>query len=355
MSEQVAIVTPQPETSRQGAARLAFAAAMILLALWTFAEYLPALGWAGVIAIATWPFYKRLRARAGHAALAHALPALFALAVGLVFLAPVVGAGWFLGRESQAAVHWLDEARKNGVPVPDGLDHLKYVGQQVANWWRDNLADPRSASNLIKGIDKAPMIAASEHIGAAAGRRLVVFLFTILALFFMYRDGDSLAAKLGRLSERAIGPRGLEIGARIVNSVHGTVDGLVLVGLGEGLLLTIAYYFAGVPQLLLMGVATCIGCIVPFGAFAMFSIAALLLVYKGAIFGAVFIFVFGLAVLTVADHVVRPYVIGNATRLPFLFVLVGILGGVEAFGMLGLFLGPAIMAILVDLWREATD
>ena len=62
----------------------------------------------------------------------------------------------------------------------------------------------------------------------------------------------------------------------------------------------------------------------------------------------------GLAVLTVADHVVRPYVIGNATRLPFLFVLVGILGGVEAFGMLGLFLGPAIMAILVDLWREAT-
>ena len=104
-----------------------------------------------------------------------------------------------------------------------------------------------------------------------------------------------------------------------------------------------------------MSVATAIGCIVPFGAFVMFSIAALLLVYKGSIVGAVVIFVLGLAVLTVADHVVRPYVIGNATRLPFLFVLVGILGGVEAFGMLGLFLGPAIMAILVDLWREATE
>jgi predicted PurR-regulated permease PerM len=79
-----------------------------------------------------------------------------------------------------------------------------------------------------------------------------------------------------------------------------------------------------------------------------------LLIAKGAAAAAVVVFVAGLAVLTVADHVVRPFIIGNATRLPFLFVLVGILGGVEAFGMLGLFLGPAIMAILVDLWREAT-
>jgi predicted PurR-regulated permease PerM len=355
MSEEVVTLAREPETSRQGAARLAFAAAMILLALWTFAAYLPALGWAGVIAIATWPFYRRLRAKAGDGRLAHALPALFALAIGLVFLAPVVGAGWFLGREAQAAVHWLDEVRKYGVPVPAGLENLKYAGPTAANWWRQNLTDPHSASQLFRGLNKTPLITMSEHFGAAAGRRIIVFLFTILALFFMYRDGDSLAAKLARLSERAFGPRGREIGARIVNSVHGTVDGLVLVGLGEGLVLTIAYYFLGVPQLLLMGVATCIGCIVPFGAFVMFSLAAVLLVYKGAILAAVIIFVLGLAVLTAADHVVRPYVIGNATRLPFLFVLVGILGGVEAFNMLGLFLGPAIMAILVDLWREATD
>ena len=357
MSEEFVIVTPEPapETSRQVAARLVFAGAMLALALWTFAEYLPAFGWAGVIAIATWPFYRRMRDRLGDSALAHALPALFALAIGLVFVAPIVGAGWFAGHEAQAAVRWLDEARKNGVAPPQGLDKLKYFGPSLANWWRDNLASPESATDLIKRVDKRPLIAVSEHIGVAAARRLVVFLFTILALFFAYRDGDGLAVSLGRLSERAFGPRGRAIGERIVHSVRGTVDGLVLVGLGEGLVLTIAYYFAGVPQLLLIGVATAIGCIIPFGAFAMFSIAALLLVYKGALLAAAIIFVFGLAVLALADHVVRPYVIGNATRLPFLFVLIGILGGVEAFGMLGLFLGPVIMAILIDLWREATS
>ncbi len=355
MPDEAAPLTPASETSRQAAARLAFGVALVLLALWTFAEYLPALGWAGVIAIATWPFYLRLRARFDGKGLAHALPALFAVFIGLVFLAPVAGAGWFLGVEAKAAALWLDEARKNGVAPPEGIDKLKYVGPSLLAWWRENLADPQSAANLIKGFDKKPLIAMSEHIGAAAARRLVVFLFTILALFFMYRDGDKLAASLGRLSERAFGPRGREISERIVVSVHGTVDGLVLVGLGEGLVLTIAYYFAGVPQVLLMGVATAIGCIIPFGAFVMFSIASLLLIYKGALFAALFIFALGLVVLTIADHVVRPYVIGNATRLPFLFVLVGILGGVEAFGMLGLFLGPAIMAILVDMWREATN
>jgi predicted PurR-regulated permease PerM len=126
------------------------------------------------------------------------------------------------------------------------------------------------------------------------------------------------------------------------------------VGLGEGLILTVVYYFAGVPQALLLGVATAIGAIIPFGAFVMFSIAAVLLIAKGAAVSAGIVFAAGLVVLALADHLVRPYIIGNATRLPFLFVLVGILGGVEAFGILGLFLGPAIMTILVDLWREAT-
>lgn len=342
---------PEPSSARQSNARLAFGAAVVALAIWTFAEYLPALGWAGVIAIATWPFYHRVRAKFGRGA---TLPIVFALGVGLIFLAPVVGLGWFVEREGAAAALWIEGARKTGVPLPEGVENLKYVGPSVAAWWRDNLADPQNANNLVRGFDKAPLIAMSRHVGLAAGRRALVFVFTILALFFMYRDGDGLALSLGRLSERAFGPRGREIGGRIVNSVRGTVDGLVLVGLGEGLLLTVVYYFAGVPQALLLGVATAIAAIIPFGAFMMFSIAAILLIAKGASGAAALVFVAGLVVLTVADHVVRPFIIGNATRLPFLFVLVGILGGVEAFGMLGLFLGPAIMTILVDLWREVT-
>ena len=156
MPEEVVIrsASPRPSRRRPGAPRgwLASAPPWSLLALWTFAEYLPALGWAGVIAIATWPFYLRCARARPRRARAHALPALFAIAIGLVFLAPVVGAGWFVGREAQAAVHWLDEARKHGVAPPEGLEHLKYVGPAIADWWRENLADPAKRRRAGEGL-----------------------------------------------------------------------------------------------------------------------------------------------------------------------------------------------------------
>jgi predicted PurR-regulated permease PerM len=93
---------------------------------------------------------------------------------------------------------------------------------------------------------------------------------------------------------------------------------------------------------------------IPFGAPVVFGAAALLLLAQGKMLAAAILFVFGMAVGFIADHAIRPALIGGATRLPFLWVLLGILGGVETFGLLGLFLGPAIMAALSLLWREWT-
>jgi predicted PurR-regulated permease PerM len=138
----------------------------------------------------------------------------------------------------------------------------------------------------------------------------------------------------------------------MIASVHGTVDGLVLVGLAEGFLMGIAYVLAGVPHATLFGLFTAIAAMVPFGAPLVFGIAALILLTQGSVVWAIAIGVTGMVVTFAADHFVRPTLIGNATRLPFLWVLLGILGGVETWGLLGLFLGPAIMAALSLLWRE---
>ena len=112
---------------------------------------------------------------------------------------------------------------------------------------------------------------------------------------------------------------------------------------------------AGVPHPTLFGALTAIAAMVPFGAFLAFGVAALLLLAQGSTTAAIVVFVFGMVVAFVADHAVRPALIGGTTRLPFLWVLLGILGGVETWGLLGLFLGPAIMAALILLWREWTE
>jgi predicted PurR-regulated permease PerM len=119
--------------------------------------------------------------------------------------------------------------------------------------------------------------------------------------------------------------------------------------------MTIVYLLLGVPHPLLLGAVTAVAAMIPFGAAVLFGIAALLLLAQGAVGGAIAVVVAGLLVVAIADHFIRPVLIGSATRLPFLWVLIGILGGVETLGLLGLFVGPATMAILIMLWREFID
>jgi predicted PurR-regulated permease PerM len=126
----------------------------------------------------------------------------------------------------------------------------------------------------------------------------------------------------------------------------------VLVGLAEGLLLGIAYEFASVPSAVLWAAATGVLAIIPFGAPLAFGTVAAVLFFNGNTIGAAAIVAFGAVVLFVADHFVRPTIIGNATKLPFLAVLLGILGGVEMLGLIGLFVGPVVITLFVTLWHE---
>ena len=342
-------------TRAQWIARGAFAATLLSLCVWLVWSFVPALTWAAIIAIATWPLFQRIRARCPAPLRPIALPAGFTLAIGLVFVAPLIGLGILLHGEARSVYELIENVRQNGWPVPDWLPQLPGLGPQLANWWRLNLERPEDAAALVKGLNPHDILAVGESFGGHLGAIAATFIVTLLTLFFLFKDGAPISQALQRLSERAFGPRGKLLSLQIVSSVHATVDGLVFVGIGEGVVLTVAYYLTGTPQALWLGVATAIGAIIPFGAFVMFSIASLMLVYKGATFAAILVFLLGLVVLTVADHVIRPIVIGSGTKLPFPLVLLGILGGVETFGLLGLFLGPAMMTVLVDLWREATS
>jgi predicted PurR-regulated permease PerM len=173
-----------------------------------------------------------------------------------------------------------------------------------------------------------------------------------LTLFFLFRDGHLLTVQIRRAAAHTFGPGGERVGRQIVASVRGTVNGLVLVGLGEGVLLGVVYAVAGVPHATVFGALTAVAATIPFGGPIVFTLAALLLATQDAIVGGIAVFAIGMVMTFLADHFVRPVLIGGATKLPFIWVLLGILGGVEMWGLLGLFLGPAIMAALILLWRE---
>jgi predicted PurR-regulated permease PerM len=347
-------IAPDGATRPQQAAKAVLALLLTALGVWTLHRYLPALIWAGILAIAVWPLYQRAVRRWPPGKHNILLPSVFTLVLGLMFIVPFVMVAVQAGKEVRGVYHTIDEARTNGMPPPDWLGHLPVGSQQATNWWNENLASPDSASALLKKARESEFVSNSPELGGQIAHRVMLFAFTLLTLFFLFKDGERVTRQMLSASARAFGPAGERVGRQMVASVHGTVDGLVLVGLAEGFILGIGYLIAGVPHPTLFGLFTAIAAMVPFGAPLVFGIAAVILLVRGSVVSAIIIAGLGMVVTFAADHFVRPTLIGSATRLPFLWVLLGILGGVETWGLLGLFLGPAIMAALILLWREWT-
>ncbi len=324
---------------------------LVLLGLYTLAGFLSALAWAGIFAIALWPLYRRTLRRFGEGR-GVLWPALFTAAVALVFIVPLGLVGLQLAREAHQGADWARQAQEHGIPEPEALHHVPVGQAQLDAWWQQNLATPGAARALLERTTQGRVQGTSRMIAAQVARRSTLFVFTLLTLFFLFREGHTLTQQLRRAAARAFGPGGQRVGMQIIASVHGTVSGLVLVGLGEGVLLGIVYAVAGVPHPTVFGALTALAAMIPFAAPVVFGLASLLLAATGSVAWGIGVFCLGMAVTFVADHFVRPVLIGGATKLPFIWVLLGILGGVEAFGLIGLFLGPATMAALILLWRE---
>jgi len=336
--------------SGQKYASLVAALLLIIAALYTLREFLPALAWTVIFAIGLLPSFQRLAARWPR----HRrglLPGLFVLAVVLVFVLPILVIAVPLATDAHAATQWLAQAERSGLAPPPFLIHLP-GGGQLTQLWQQNLSQPGQISVLTKGAIHGGGAQAASTLGRDTLHRLVLFGFMLLGLFFFLRDADAVIKQLQVGSRRTFGAAGEDIGRQIINSVHGTVNGLVLVGLGEGFLLGLAYLATGVPHPALFGLLTAILAMVPFGAAVAIAAAAALLLAKGSTAAAVIIIALGAVVTFIADHFIRPVLIGGATRLPFFWVLLGILGGVSAWGLVGLFAGPALMAAVILLWRE---
>src|SRR5262249_13406284 len=252
-------------------------------------------------------------------------PLIFTLAIGFVFVVPFAYAAVEAAREAHILAQYLVDAQRTGIPVPGWIPGLPGIGSPLEEWWRTNLTSPRAAEALLGRLYAGVPAESAREVGGQIIHRLILFGFTMLTLFFLFRDGAALSRRLIGLSDRVLGAQGERVGRHMVQAVLGTVNGLVLVGLGEGVLLGVAYILTGLPLPVSIAVLTGILAVIPFGAPVVFGAAALYLAAAGNTAAAAAVLGFGFLVVFVADHFVRPVLIGGAVRLPFLWVLLGIL------------------------------
>lgn len=344
-------------------ARAAMIVAVVLASVWMLWHLLPALAWAVVLAIATWPLRQWL---VGHKVGRNAAAALLTVVLAVVVILPLVRIGIEAARNGSGMVAWMNGVFAHGFPTPPGwLHEVPFGGERAAGWWQANLTGKGPAAlleslGIAGGVsallnDTGGVLSITRVLGTEVASRVTVLAFTLVTLFFLYRSGDRLIGEAELLANTLIGPSGGDHGQNAIAAVRGSVNGLVLVGLAEGVLLGLAYWMADLKYAAVLGLVTAIFSMVPLGAPLVYCACALVLYFQGSVGAAIALAVFGTVVIVVADNVVRPMLMGRVSCLPFLGALLGLVGGLETFGLLGLFLGPAMISVLYAIWREGVS
>jgi predicted PurR-regulated permease PerM len=333
-------------------ARVVLALALVALSVWTAAGFLPALIWATILAVALWPLYIRFAARfsSGPSSLTAFV---FTVIVALILFTPMSLAVYQIAQQGDELVGWLKKARESGIEVPEWIARLPIAAETMQQWWRDNLSDPKAATAWLQTLNADNASDLFRTFGGQLLHRLFLLFFSLLALFFLLRNGRTVANRFVETCDRLFGEAGDGLIAKMIDATRGTVNGTVLVAVGEGLLIGVGYIVAGVPNAVMFAILTTAFAMLPFGAWLAFTAAAVVLVSGGGSgLAAAGVFFWGAIVMLAGDHFVWPTLVGGSARLPFLFAFVGIFGGLAAFGLVGLFLGPVIMAALLTVWRE---
>ena len=336
----------KPQTARTAAVLVLAAAAVYLL----HGLVVP-IAWAGLIAMATWPLHDWLRQRLGaRFQIASALVLTGAVILFLVVpLAYIAVRAW---HELPAMIQLWSKGREAGLQAPAWLAQFPGVGGWAAAQWNDSLGAPGALSDQLRSISGGVGMARGRTLVLLLGHDAMAFFFCVVVLFFLYLDGDAFAEQIDAVLSDRLGPAGRRIRGVVVTSARGAVNGLVLVGVGVAVTMTIAYAVAGVPHPFALGLATGLLGMVPFGAMVVLAAVVLYLGTSAAWSTAIWLGVLGAVAIFIADHFVRPVFMAGAARLPVVLALLGIIGGLETLGVLGLFVGPTLLAVVAAVWRD---
>lgn len=334
-------------------ALLAGYALILGLAFLVLSPFLPAITWAAIFAYASWPAFERVkRLFGGRTGLAAA-----AMTVGMVVVVMVPAAviSLALAAEVQTAYAWL---RQHLPAAPAAgmawVRSMPRLGPILADRIGEILADPSDLQGWVLGrLGGWAGTAGSLAVGIARG--LFDGILILLTLIVFYLSGEGLIARIWRAAARLGGPRMVAMLGPLGETVRAVTYGTLLTALAQGTLLMLGVWVLGVGAPVLLGAITGILALTPVGAALVYVPVSLWLVFDGRYVAAGLLAAWGFLVVSSVDNVIRSWFLRGAASIPFFLGLLGLLGGVAAFGTLGLFLGPVAVALMLTVWREWTD
>jgi predicted PurR-regulated permease PerM len=326
-----------------------FIAALIAACLWILRPFLPAMIWAAMLVIATWPLMCRVQARLWNSR--GLAVTVMTLSILLVFVVPFWLAIGTIASHSNEIVEWAGSITAEGLPSPPSwLEDVPLIGPGAAHAWQ-NIGDAGMRELLEKVKPYAGRITQwfIEAVGSF-GVVLMQFLLTVAIAAIMYARGEVAATTIRRFGTRLAGSRGEQTVVLAGQAIRGVALGVVVTAFIQSAIGAVGLVVAGIPFAAVLCAVMFMLCIAQIGPGLVLIPAAVWLFASGDTGWAIFLVV--VTVLAVGvDNFVRPILIRRGADLPLLLILAGVIGGLVAFGLIGIFLGPTILAVGYTLLR----
>ncbi len=329
--------------------------AMIAMSAWVVRPFFLAVVWAGAIVIATWPILRGLEARLGGrhgAAVAVMIVAMLVLIVAPVWL----GAAAIVANAERTTELVRSVATQGLPPPPTWLAQVPVVGERLAGRWLAYTGNPEAVAAQVHPHVRQVTEWILSRVGGV-GTVIVHLLVTVLVSGILYASGEKVARGILRFLRRLGGERGEAAGVLAAQAVRAVALGVVVTAVAQTVLSGAGLLLAGVPRAGLLSAVVFVLCIAQVGPLLVVVPATIWLYLSGAPGRGTLLLVLSVLILAM-DNVLRPYLIRKGADLPLVLILSGVIGGVMTLGVIGLFVGPVLLAVtwtLVVAWVGDID
>jgi len=330
---------------------LAALSLVVLGCFFVLRPFLSALLWAVILTFSSWPAYRQLliwlKNRRSLAAF------LMTIAITTVLLVPSVVIVLTLAGDvkefASATIAW---SRQGPPAPPEWIASIPLVGGEIIELWNAYSADSRQLlAALEQFVD--PVSSSLLSIGKMLGQGILELSLSIFLAFFFFRDGAKLGDRALAIAQRLAGDRGDYLLRDVAGgTIRGVVYGILATAMSQGLLAGIGFSIAGVPAAVLLGLLTFLVSVIPMGPPLIWIPASLWVFQHGSVGMGIFMVLWGILAISSVDNFVRPLVISQGNKMPFILIFMGVLGGGLAFGLIGIFLGPTLLAVSYRLGEE---
>jgi predicted PurR-regulated permease PerM len=331
-------------------------AAIVLLIIGCLAVLWPFLGAvlaAAILCFSTWPIYLAIESRVGGRSWLAALA--MTLLILVVLVAPLTLIGLSFREDVPRLVENAREIFARGLPgPPEWVKAIPLAGEYLDTAWREMSESRDKLGEALKRYSE-PARDVLVKTGFIIAEGVLQFTLIAFVSYFFYRDGAVLAAALRNAMNRVAGDLTEGLMGIIGGTINGVVYGIVGTGLAQAVVALLGFWIAGVPGAIMLASLVFILSIVPAGPPLIWIGATVWLAYNDQPGWATFMALWGFFIISGIDNIVKPLLISRGASMPFVLVLLGVFGGVLAFGFVGVFLGPTLLAVGFNLTRRWTE